>query len=94
MITDSGVQTETVSLLCFSWMESKNKTFLFTFDQEFFVQAMWAAPLCQAFLHLLYDKEILEEQMILQWYSRKSAGGEDSGFELQRKQLRQQVRHS
>ena len=32
--------------------------------------------------------------MILQWYSRKYAGGEDSGFETQRKQLRQQVRHS
>lgn len=67
--------------------------FFFTFDQEFFVQAMWAAPLCQTFLHLLYDKEILEEPMILQWYSRKPAGGEDSGFEPQRKQLRQQVCH-
>ena len=55
---------------------------------------MWAAPLCQTFLHLLYDKEILEEPMILQWYSRKHVGGEDSGFETQRKQLRQQVRHS
>lgn len=32
--------------------------------------------------------------MILQWYSRKHAGGEESGFETQRKQLRQQVRHS
>ncbi|KAL9984735.1 hypothetical protein ACROYT_G007068 [Oculina patagonica] len=59
--------------------------------EEFFVQAMWAAPLCQTFLHLLYDKEILEEPMILQWYSRKPAGGEDSGFEPQRKQLRQQI---
>lgn len=55
---------------------------------------MWAAPMCQTFLHLLYDKEILEEPMILQWYSRKHAGGEDSGFEPQRKQLRQQVRPS
>lgn len=60
-------------------------------SEEFFVQAMWAAPLCQTFLHLLYDKEILEEPMILQWYSRKHAGGEDSGFETQRKQLRQQI---
>lgn len=32
--------------------------------------------------------------MILQWYSRKHVGGEDSDFEAQRKQLRQQVRHS
>lgn len=54
---------------------------------------MWAAPLCQTFLHLLYDKEILDESVILMWYSRKPAGGEDSGFEPQRKQLRQQVRH-
>lgn len=52
---------------------------------------MWAAPLSQRFLHLLYDKEILEESVILQWYSRKPTGGEDSGFEPQRKQLRQQV---
>jgi len=58
------------------------------------VQAMWAAPLCQTFLHLLYDKEILEEPIILQWYSRTHGEGEDSGFEPQRKQLRQQVRHS
>ena len=69
-------------------------SFFVIFDQEFFVQAMWVAPLCQTFLHLLYDKEILEEPIILQWYSRKHAGGEDSGFEQQRKQLRQQVRHS
>lgn len=55
---------------------------------------MWAAPLCQTFLHLLYDKEILEEPMILQWYSCKHAGGEDGGLEPQRKQLREQVRHS
>ena len=52
---------------------------------------MWAAPLSKVFLHLLYDKEILEETVILQWYSRKSTGGEDSGLEPQRKQLRQQV---
>lgn len=65
----------------------------YAFNQEFFVQAMWAAPLCQSFLHLLYDKEILDESVILMWYSRKPAGGEDSGFEPQRKQLRQQVRY-
>ena len=58
------------------------------------MQAMWAAPLCQTFLHLLYDKEILEEPIILQWYSRKHVGGEDGGLEPQRKQLREQVRHS
>jgi len=52
---------------------------------------MWAAPLSKVFLHLLYDKEILEETVILQWYSRKSTGGEDSGLEPQRKQLRQQI---
>ena len=55
---------------------------------------MWAAPLCQTFLHLLYDKDILEEPMILQWYSHKHVGGEDGGLEPQRKQLREQVRHS
>ncbi|XP_020606642.1 translation initiation factor eIF-2B subunit epsilon-like [Orbicella faveolata] len=60
-------------------------------SEEFFVQAMWAAPLCQTFLHLLYDKEILEEPIILQWYSRTHGEGEDSGFEPQRKQLRQQI---
>lgn len=52
---------------------------------------MWASPLCQTFLHLLYDKEILEEALILQWYSRKPTGGEDGSFEPQRKLLRQQV---
>lgn len=60
-------------------------------SEEFFVQAMWAAPLCQTFLHLLYDKDILEEPMILQWYSRKHVGGEDGGLEPQRKQLREQI---
>lgn len=59
--------------------------------EEFFVQAMWASPLCQTFLHLLYDKEILEEALILQWYSRKPTGGEDGSFEPQRKLLRQQI---
>lgn len=52
---------------------------------------MWAAPQSLVFIHLLYDKEILEESVILQWYLRKPTGTEDSGFELQRKQLRQQV---
>ena len=52
---------------------------------------MWAAPVSQIFLHYLYDKEILEESVILQWFSRKSTV-EDSGLEPQRKHLRQQVR--
>lgn len=72
-------------------LHSNSASFLFTFTKEFFLQAMWAAPLSQHFLHLLYDKEILEEYVILQWYSREPTGGEDSGFEPQRKQLRQQV---
>lgn len=59
--------------------------------EEFFVQAMWASPLCQTFLHLLYDKEILEEALILQWYSRKPTIGEEGSFEPQRKLLRQQI---
>ena len=53
---------------------------------------MWAAPVSQIFLHYLYDKEILEESVILQWFSRKSTGVDDSGLEPQRKHLRQQVR--
>ncbi|CAH3018109.1 unnamed protein product [Porites evermanni] len=59
--------------------------------EEFFLQAMWAAPVSQIFLHYLYDKEILEESVILQWFSRKSTGVEDSGLEPQRKHLRQQI---
>lgn len=50
---------------------------------------MWAAPLFQVFLHMLYDKEVLEESVILQWYLHKK--GDTSGLEPQRKQLRQQV---
>ena len=50
---------------------------------------MWAASMFQAFLHMLYDKEVLDESVILQWYSHK--GGDVIGLETQRKQLRQQV---
>ena len=75
-----------------TWYQCLSLTLsLLSFDQEFFLQTMWAVPLSQVFLHLLYDKEILDESVILQWYSRKPTGGEDSGFEPQRKHLRQQV---
>lgn len=57
--------------------------------EEFFLHAMWAASMFQAFLHMLYDKEVLDESVILQWYSHK--GGDVIGLETQRKQLRQQI---
>lgn len=50
---------------------------------------MWAAPLFQVFLHMLYDKEVLEESVILQWYLHRR--GDISCFESQRKKLRQQI---
>ncbi|KAK2559316.1 Translation initiation factor eIF-2B subunit epsilon [Acropora cervicornis] len=57
--------------------------------EEFFLQTMWAAPLFQVFLHMLYDKEVLEESVILHWYLHRR--GDISCFEPQRKKLREQI---
>ncbi len=64
------------------------------FLQEFFIQNEAMSPAFQTFLHLMYDREVFDESVILDWF--KSPSQDDSlgneGQEKIREQVRQAVR--
>lgn len=58
--------------------------------EEYFIQNQIAPPAFQTFLHLMYDRDVLDETVILQWYNSPQQR-EDSMSNKAQETIRQQV---
>lgn len=59
--------------------------------QEFFAHNKWCNAMLQIYLHHLYNLDLLEETVILNWHAN-SGVHEDYVVESQKKLLREMVR--
>ena len=57
--------------------------------QEFFIQNEAMSPAFQTFLHLMYDREVFDESVILDWF--KSPSQDESLGNQNQEKIREQV---